>query len=107
MATLFTAIGAGRGQELWVSYGTASSTFMLKDVRPGAIGSAPLLLGNLIVGGTADPARLIFTANDGTNGNELWVTDGSVAGTVLFKDINAGAAGSFASLQLLFFFVII
>jgi ELWxxDGT repeat protein len=97
MATIFTAIGTGRGQEIWVSHGTGAATFMLKDVRAGASSSAPLLLGNLLVGGAADANRLLFSANDGTNGNELWVTDGTAAGTVLFKDINAGAAGSFAS----------
>ena len=97
MATIFTAIGSGSGQELWVSYGTPSSTFMLKDVRPGASGSAPQLLGNLVVGGTPDLSRALFLANDGSNGSEIWVTDGTAAGTVLFKDINAGAASSFAS----------
>ena len=97
MATIFTAIGAGRGNELWVSYGTPASTFLLKDVRAGGTGSAPLILGYLAVNGAADPSRALFTANDGTNGDELWVTDGTGAGTVLFKDINAGSGGSFAS----------
>ncbi|MCC6717883.1 MAG: hypothetical protein IT555_08365 [Acetobacteraceae bacterium] len=97
MATVFTAISGGAGQELWVSYGTPSSTFLLKDIRSGATGSAPLILGNLLVNGMADAKRAIFTASDGANGNELWVTDGSPGGTVLFKDINAGAADSFAS----------
>lgn len=97
MATIFTAIGAGRGNELWVSYGTSTSTFLLKDVRAGGTGSAPLILGYLAVNGVADPSRALFTANDGTNGDELWVTDGTAAGTVLFKDINAGSGGSFAS----------
>ena len=37
---------------------------------------------------------LFFTANDGTNGRELWKSDGTAAGTVLVKDINPGIAGS-------------
>ena len=49
MATIFTAIGAGRGNELWASYGTSASTFLLKDVRAGATGSAPLILGYLYI----------------------------------------------------------
>jgi len=36
----------------------------------------------------------LFAANDGTNGNELWKSDGTLAGTVLLKDINAGSASS-------------
>jgi ELWxxDGT repeat protein len=35
-----------------------------------------------------------FVANDGTHGTELWVTDGSEAGTHLVLDINPGAANA-------------
>lgn len=97
MATIFTAIGNGRGQELWLSYGTPSTTALLKDIRSGAAGSSAQLLGPLLVSGVSDPGRLLLLADDGVSGSELWVTDGTDAGTTLFKDINAGAAGSFAS----------
>ena len=37
---------------------------------------------------------LFFSANDGVTGNELWVTDGTAAGTRLVKDIYPGALSS-------------
>ena len=43
---------------------------------------------------TAVGSTLFFSASDGTNGTELWKSDGTPAGTVLVKDINPGTAGS-------------
>ena len=37
---------------------------------------------------------LFFSADDGVNGNELWVSDGTAAGTRLVKDIYPGALSS-------------
>jgi ELWxxDGT repeat protein len=33
-----------------------------------------------------------FAANDGVVGNELWRTDGTLAGTTLVRDFNVGGA---------------
>jgi ELWxxDGT repeat protein len=50
---------------------------------------------NLVVAGEKSKGyKAFFAASDATNGEELWVTDGTVAGTRLVKDINPGAAGS-------------
>lgn len=38
--------------------------------------------------------RVVFTAEDGTHGRELWRSDGTETGTVLVKDINPGSGGS-------------
>ena len=60
---------------------------LVNDIRPGGAGSNPSNLTN--VGGT-----LYFSADDGTSGYELWLTDGTSAGTTLVKDNYPGIAAS-------------
>ncbi len=38
--------------------------------------------------------KLVFTADNGVNGRELWQSDGTSAGTQLWYDIVPGASGS-------------
>jgi ELWxxDGT repeat protein len=50
---------------------------------------------NLVVAGSKTAGyKAFFAARDATNGEELWVTDGTAAGTRLVKDINPGTSGS-------------
>jgi ELWxxDGT repeat protein len=93
-ATLyFPAFDDINGLELWKSDGTAAGTILVKDINPGTNqfanpkGSEPKSLTS--IGGT-----LYFQAYDDINGQELWKSDGTVAGTVIVKDINAGPYGS-------------
>src|SRR5207302_7871566 len=65
---LFRAEQAARGPELYRSDGTPSGTALLKDIRPGPLGSDP---DQFTPAGTF----LFFTANDGLHGTELWKTD--------------------------------
>ncbi len=75
------------GTELWKSDGTADGTGLVKDIRPGALGSQPHAL-------TSGGGRLYFVASDGLHGAELWTSDGTEAGTVMVQDIAPGAASS-------------
>jgi ELWxxDGT repeat protein len=88
--TLFFSASDGMSTELWKSDGTADGTVLLRGGFPDT--SAWLrtnVLELMNVNGT-----LFFAANDGSSGMELWKSDGTPAGTVLVKDIRAGADGS-------------
>ncbi|HYG63736.1 MAG TPA: ELWxxDGT repeat protein, partial [Thermoanaerobaculia bacterium] len=91
----FSAMTSAHGSELWVSDGTAAGTFMVADIFPGA--------GHALAGGPPVPAnsfvaiaagKLFFAANDGSHGSELWMSDGTEAGTTLVQDIYPGTTGS-------------
>ncbi len=92
-ATNGTTSGVGSGRELWVSDGTPAGTQLLKDINVGTSSSSPTNM--TLVGNT-----VFFDATNGTSaasggvGTELWKTDGTAAGTMLVKDINAGTSGS-------------
>lgn len=92
----FTAYDSVGGMELWVSDGTESGTQRVKDINTivnfsqpysDNKGSNPFSLTNL-------DGTLIFSADDGVHGRELWRSDGTESGTVLVKDINPGDLGS-------------
>ena len=52
-------------------------------------------LKNLVVAGEKSKGyKAFFAAADATHGEELWVTDGTVAGTKMVKDIHTGVSGS-------------
>ena len=90
-----TALGNGKalfstsntyGIELFVTDGTTAGTSLVKDINP----SGPYSTGNsypahiTVIGN----GKAVFEASNGTYGRELWVTDGTAAGTSLVKDIN-------------------
>src|SRR4029078_7116198 len=72
------------------SSGTAGATIPASEIHPGIGGSLPVMITN--VNGT-----LLFRADDGTSGNELWRSDGTGAGTTLVKDIRLGQSSSLMS----------
>jgi ELWxxDGT repeat protein len=91
--TLFFAADNGtNGRELWKSDGTAAGTVMVKDIEPTVSGtyaysSSPY---NLIAVGN----RLFFSAYTLANGTELYVSDGSAAGTALVTNLTPGSGSS-------------
>ncbi len=72
------------GAELWSSDGTDAGTVLVKQIHAGEWRSS---LGYIT---SAGGSSILFAANDGpnTHGSELWVSDGTGAGTSLLKDIN-------------------
>lgn len=84
----FSADDGTHGWELWkvVSrFPDGLDAVMVKDINEGANGSVPDDFAPL---GTDS---IVFVANDGVNGRELWKSDGTPAGTVLVEDIAIGA----------------
>jgi ELWxxDGT repeat protein len=70
---------------LWKTDGTAAGTLALKTF-PNPIG----WIAN-------SGEELLFAANDGVKGMELWRSNGTVAGTVLQRDIFPGSSSSLLS----------
>jgi ELWxxDGT repeat protein len=76
----FTAYSEN-GQELWRTKGNGA--IMLRDINPGVLSSNPHEL-------VAHKNLLYFVASNGTNGFELWRSNGTKPGTVMVMDINSG-----------------
>ncbi|PKL36289.1 hypothetical protein CVV38_00050 [Candidatus Peregrinibacteria bacterium HGW-Peregrinibacteria-1] len=84
----FQADDGVNGRELWVSDGTGPGTSLFLDINVGdATAHALSLSPKMLVVGSS----LYFAADNGTDGMELWVTDGTVPGTGMVVDINTGA----------------
>ncbi len=91
---LFAARDPTNGIELWKSNGTAAGTALLKDIQPGPNHSFTHIYG---LEGMYYMFKFYFRASDTIHGYELWVTNGTAAGTTLVKDIRPGTGTSFPS----------
>jgi ELWxxDGT repeat protein len=92
----FSADDGVNGREIWVSSGTAENTNMIRDIGKDRYTGSSFT--------SSDPKEftnvngvVFFTANDGTNGTELWKTDGTETGTVMVKNIASDPSGSSSS----------
>ncbi|HXE51495.1 MAG TPA: ELWxxDGT repeat protein, partial [Tepidisphaeraceae bacterium] len=70
---------------LWVSDGTAAGTHSV-SIHSSTLPNVDLLFN---ANGT-----LLFSGDDGAQGQELWTSDGTDAGTMLVQDINPGPSSS-------------
>lgn len=87
----FAATRPAEGREMWRSDGTEAGTQLVADLRTGKSSSSPSRLRT--VGG--DQLVFVATYAGTTNtGAELYVSDGTSAGTKLVKDIYPGVLGS-------------
>ena len=92
---LFVAEADSLGGELWISDGTVEETHLVREIRPGPRSYYEYSRGELSDAGPEAHvqslgARAVLTADDGTTGAELWVTDGTALGTGLLRDIYPG-----------------
>lgn len=95
----FWADDAAHGSGLWLSDGTRAGTRFVKALPEPAptegidgLQSAPPILTATAVG-----SRLFFTtepSRPGTSGSELWVSDGTPAGTTVLANINPNNSGA-------------
>jgi len=89
----FSAAETGANFELWRSDGTTAGTWLVKEIHSStSAGSIPGAFAKL-----GSTGKFLFAATDATAGRELWVSDGTAAGTSLVKDIVPGPGGASSS----------
>ncbi len=76
---------------------TSAPTSLLANPRIVDLNTTPEPVRDLVryeVEGVELLGEFLFAATDETHGAELWISDGTVAGTSLFADLNPGPASS-------------
>jgi ELWxxDGT repeat protein len=79
-------IAPSSGTELFAIDANGSAR-LVRDVMPGSASSFPNHFERL-------GDRVLFSADDGLHGRELWITDGTAQGTRLLVDLVPGSQGS-------------
>lgn len=89
-SVFFAASDTVHGRELWKCDLTTFATTLVKDIRPTSASSSPHSLAEC-------NGKLLFVCNADAstiNGDELWVSDGTNAGTKLLMDVVPGKGAS-------------
>ena len=88
---------SSQGYELWKTDGT--NITLVKDIYTGYQNSG-FCTGTYYYTCSTEfqvfGDYMLFVANDGSTGPELWITDGTTVGTHLLKDINPSSASTSA-----------
>lgn len=88
---LFFMASTNIGWELWKTDGTYAGTQAVADINPN--GNAVMnAYGNMPIVNVGD--TVYFVANDGTNGFQLWRSDGSEVGTYRLTDMPGGVSAT-------------
>src|SRR5580765_7916801 len=72
------------GRELWSTDGTDAGTRLVKDMNAGPM---PSNWGSSGEEMARAGDHIVFAADDGAHGSELWISDGTADGTQMLKDI--------------------
>ncbi len=84
----FAANDGTHGKELWKTDGTTSGTVLVRDINPGSGTGMEANTGKMF---GQNGTWLFFRADDGTHGKELWISDGTTAGTRMAGDLFPGS----------------
>ena len=95
----FSAFDDSSGDEPWKSDGTTTGTERVADIRPGSTSTFRFDRFFSLIGFGDE---LLFFANDGITGNQLWRTDGTAVGTVALAKVPYPENITFARDTLLF-----
>tara|TARA_B100000809_G_scaffold147602_1_gene145116 strand:+ start:163 stop:1797 length:1635 start_codon:yes stop_codon:yes gene_type:complete len=88
----FAADDGTNGRELWVHNPTANTTSLVANINPTG-GSTIATTGYFKYATISYNNKLYFIANDGTNGNEMWVHDPIANTTNMLVDLNPSGDG--------------
>lgn len=87
----FWATNSTSGRELYVTSRIVGGATLVKDI---ASGSTSGNVNNITAFSDEHGSYVYFSANDGTNGNELWRSDGTLSGTQMVCNLYSGSNSS-------------